>query len=145
MLTDPFLDDPTPPLPTPEPAKDVRNAYPARRSPYKVSTAEELARQQAVEASAARPAPTTHVRDKMAVYSGSYSGAAHSGGSVMPADQYSVVRRTSLDERANRSSSARANEEVPPSPPALLPPTIRRTAAELETAELEIPVNPLRR
>jgi hypothetical protein len=61
-LTDPFIDD-APPKPEPEPVQDVRRA-PVRTSPvaaraaspYKVSTASEVARQRAISATAAQSA-----------------------------------------------------------------------------------------
>ncbi len=141
-LSDPFLDDPMPPMPTPEPTRDVRSYStirsphashsPRAASPYKVSTGAEVARQRAVQA-ATRTAPPARTRDKV---------AAHSAAQVMQAEP-SIARRTTLQRPVAAASSI--EEEAAPAPPRLLPRTIRQTAAEVEVAELEIPVNPLRR
>lgn len=158
--TDPFIDDPLPPRPTPEPARDVRyRPTPAlspapsplaahRASPYKVTTASEIDRQHAFEAARREAAPvaapltTPHnPRDKFAVQ-------------PQPARRVPAASAHSRPVTRSPLQPAVAEEEVSTGPsrldgartaPGLLPVTIRRTSAELPAEELEIPVNPLRR
>jgi hypothetical protein len=140
-LSDPFQDDPMPPMPTPEPTRDVRSNSaigsphashsPRAASPYKVSTGSVVARQRAVQA-AARTRATPATRGRI---------ATHSAPSVMHGET-SIPRRTTLQRPVAPASSI--EDEATVTPPALLPRTIRQAAAEIEVAELEIPVNPLR-
>jgi hypothetical protein len=129
---DPFIDDPLPPMPTPTPATDVYH-YAPRKSPYKVSTSQEVARQRAVEATARRSPPPSQPRDRVAQHTGSQSLAS----------EQSVLRRTTLAEPA--PASAPKAKAPSTSEPALLPVAIRRTSAEFTVDGLDIPVNPLRR
>jgi len=142
--SDPFIDDPVPPRPMPEPAKDVRNRtppspYAARTvSPYKVTTSGEVIRQRAIEASRREVAPVAaplttpfNPRDKVATQPRTHS---------RPAPK-SALQPVAAEEEVTTEHAPRA---AAPAPPALLPVTIQRTSAEVETDDLDIPVNPLR-
>jgi hypothetical protein len=144
-VSDPFIDDPIPPKPMPEPARDVRyraapSPYAARMtSPYKVTTAGEVNRQRAIEASRREVAPVAaplttpyNPRDKVAA-----QPRTHSRSALKPA-----LRAVSAEEEMTAEPVRR---EAAPAAPALLPVTIQRASAEVETGDVEIPVNPLRR
>jgi|GEM_PF-5160200 hypothetical protein len=142
--SDPFIDDPVPPQPMPEPTRDVRygpapQPTAARRaSPYKVTTASEVARQQEIEASRAEAAPiavpmtTSNPRDKYAARPSTHGRSAPK----------SVLRAALAEEEIVAEAAVHDDASVAP---ALLPVTIRRTSAEASIDDLEIPVNPLRR
>jgi hypothetical protein len=139
QLSDPFQDDPVLPTPMPEPAKDVRRGrvhdspYAWRtNSPYKVTTARELARKPVIPSASHRPITPPSTRDKV---------ATHSGGVALPIER-PALRQASLDEVV---TPARAQPEAASTPPALLPVTIQRTSAEAVISDADIPVNPLRK
>jgi hypothetical protein len=147
--SDPFIDDPIPPRPMPEPAKDVRHRtppspYAARKvSPYKVTTSGEVTRQRAIEASRREVAPVAapltapfNPRDKVAAQPRTHS---------RPAPR-SILQPVTAEEDIEKEISTvePARRDAAPATPALLPVTIQRTSAEVETDDLDIPVNPLR-
>lgn len=151
-VTDPFIDDPIPPRPMPEPARDVRHRptpaptpYAVRKvSPYKVTTTGEVARQSVIEASrhdsspVAAPVTTPYnPRDKFAAQPRTFNQPAHSR-----AAPKSILQSAVAEEEV--TAELRGNDDAP-MPPALLPVTIRRTSAELPEVEVEIPINPLRK
>ncbi len=162
--SDPFIDDPLPPRPMPEPAKDVRlrfapppqpspepSPYAARKaSPYKVTTMGEVARQNAIEASrreVARPAaPVTtpyNPRDKFAAQPRTHSPSTHSRPGPKSVLQPAMAEEEVAEETI--TAEPRARDEAP-APPALLPVAIRRASAEQPADDgQEIPVNPLRK
>jgi hypothetical protein len=131
-MADPFIDDPMPPMPTPSPATDVYNV-PARKSPYKVSTIQEVHRQRAIAAAASRFTPPAPRSEKVALPSAA----------AQVASQQSVLRRTTAVRPAPAQPSVKS--EASPSEPARLPVTIRRTSAEIEVEAVDVPINPLRR
>jgi hypothetical protein len=127
-LSDPFQDDPLPPKPMVDPAHGSRTTpapiqtYAApKSSPYKVTTGSPPA------APARKSAPVKSTApDK-------YAG--HSGIREVPtrSTESTTVRRAS------------AHIEAAPTPPNLLPTSVRRASAEVAVEEVAIPVNPLRR
>ena len=141
-MSDPFIDDPQPRAPTPmpdaDPSTDVRRK-PVLNSPVALQAAPRTG------IASARPANSPYKIVKSAPRS-SYpttirqqptTRAAVAGRPTLakPAEQ-SVLRRASLEQE---EVAAPADEFDAPSPPALLPLTVRKASAEME-----IPVNPLR-
>jgi hypothetical protein len=145
--SDPFIDDPLPPRPMPEPARDVRlrptpapSPYANRRSsPYKVTTASEVARQKDLEVTRRAVAPVA--APVTTPYRASDKFAAQPRTHSRPAPTAALVPAAAEEEIA----PARRGADQAPAPPALLPVTIRRGSAELPVADLDIPVNPLRK
>ena len=142
-MSDPFIDDPTPARPTPmpeaDPSTDVRRK-PVSNSPVAVRPAPRTA------IATARPAHSPYKIVNSAAPRSTYptvirqqptTRAAVAGRPTLakPAEQ-SVLRRASLEQEEAAAVDA---EYDAPSQPALLPLTVRKASAELD-----IPVNPLR-
>jgi hypothetical protein len=147
-LTDPFLDDPTPPAsnpadniptPMPESTKDVRQ-HPVWNSPY----AARPTSQRQTAATARTASPYKIVSGERTVVSSRTSAAPARGGDVtgrrstasQGMAEQSVLRRASLEVEEAQYSAVL---DAAPAPPALLPLEVRKASHETD-----IPVNPLR-
>jgi hypothetical protein len=161
--SDPFIDDPIPPRPMPEPTKDVRlrpappmtpspapSPYATRRtSPYKVTTTRELARQNEIEAGRSAVAPVAaplttpyNPRDKFAAQPQSPAPRTDS----RPGPQLILQPAAAEEEVSEEEATAQPqSRDEAPALPALLPVAIRRASAQQPVNDPEIPVNPLRK